>query len=352
MIAGRAWGLASPLPYYMYWGGTSSAAGVAGGCMALLREAWQKKFNGRAPSGQALKALAVLGTQPVLRRADNKSEPAHVAGFGRLYFDYALPTSSVYEIELVDETDPGLLTGEMREYTIELVKNSSFRAVLAWYDAPGERLINDLDLCLTNPDGEIIWGNHSLNENGGVDHINTVERIDIDNTMPGKYTLRVIAHNVPAGPQTFGLAIRTNRNSRKTPTPIEITEDNTLSCSISLPVSYLQGFGKRSEQALNSKGITNIGTLVETDPAKIKKILKRVTRLTLARIEILTQLLNISLPNGLDSDLTLSDLLDETCPDSLSTQQWQAIRRVLLPLLFVFDQKKWDSISLSNLWTA
>lgn len=352
IIAGRAWGLASPLPYYMYWGGTSSATGVAGGCMALLREAWQKKFSGHAPSGQALKALTVLGTRPVLRRADNKSEPAYVAGFGRLYFDDALPGSSTYEIELVDETDPGLLTGEMREYTVELKKNSTFRAVLAWYDASGERLINDLDLRLISPDGKTVFGNHSINGNDSIDRINTIESIDIDSIPPGKYTLRVIAYNVPVAPQTFGLAVRTNRGSRKTSATIEITEGNTLSCSISLPVSYLQGFGKRSEQLLNGKGIKNIGKLIETDTAKIKNILKRVTRLTLARIEILTQLLNISLPTELDPDLTLPDLLDETGPGSLSVQQWQSIRRTFLPLLFIFDQKKWDSISLSDLWTV
>ena len=236
-----------------------------------------------------------------------------------------------------------------RVFTME-VDNYTGSEIAAFAFPPCECLTG---ACLeTCPDGEIIWGNHSINDNGGVDHINTIERIDIDKILPGKYTLRVIAYNVPVGPQTFGLAIRTNRGSRKVSATVETIEGNTLSCSVSLPVSYLQGFGKRSEQVLNSKGITNIGKLIQTDPAKIKKILKRVTRLTLARIEILTQLLNISLPNGLDSDLTLSDLLDETGPDFLPAQQWRSIRRMLLPLLFVFDQKKWDSISLGNLWTV
>ncbi|MBV9110851.1 MAG: S8 family serine peptidase, partial [Gemmatimonadetes bacterium] len=146
---GTGWGLASPLPYYMYFGGTSMANAVAGGFAALVRQAWEGEL-GHAPGGAALKAILVHGARPVLRRDGKGAEPRYAAGFGRLHFDGCAPKQTDRAVRLAEDA-AGLGTGEVREYRFTLRRAGTARAVLAWYDAPGERLVNDLDLSLLTP---------------------------------------------------------------------------------------------------------------------------------------------------------------------------------------------------------
>lgn len=201
------WGLANPLPRYMYNVGTSMSTGVAGGFMAALRQAWQTRLGGSAPSGAALKALAVAGARAVLRRANTtaaEEESRGFCGFGRLALSSALPADT---LQLFD-CAPGLLTGQVDEYQVEIAQAGLFRAALAWYDAPGEALVNDLDLLLEGPDGARAWGNQPAGVAGLPDRVNTVEVIQADGLAPGAYRLTVRAINVMTGAQPYALAAR------------------------------------------------------------------------------------------------------------------------------------------------
>ncbi|MES1243870.1 MAG: S8 family serine peptidase [Acidobacteriota bacterium] len=201
VCSGRGWGLASPLPRYMYDGGTSAATGLAGGLTALVRQAWREANGGRPISGAALKAVLILGAQPVRGRAGFGRALPSEAGHGRLDVAASLPRQPGRPITIVDET-AGLKTGDERLYAVQVKAGASLRAVLCWYDAPGERLINDLDLSLLHLDGP-----------DGVmapripDRANTVEVLDAPALAAGRYLLKVSAFNVPAGPQPFALAV-------------------------------------------------------------------------------------------------------------------------------------------------
>jgi hypothetical protein len=87
------------------------------------------------------------------------------------------------------------------------------RAVLAWYDLPGERLVNDLDLTLTGPGVPApVWGNHqtgSPTTPGTPDRTNTVEVVDVSGLAGGTWELAVTGANVPQGPQPYALVVRT-----------------------------------------------------------------------------------------------------------------------------------------------
>lgn len=198
VCAGRGWGLASPLPHYMYDGGTSTSTGAAGGMAALVRQAWREANGGRPITGAALKAVLILGAQPVRGRGRFDRALPSEAGHGRLDVAASLPSQAGRPITVVDDT-VGLTTGEERLYALQVAGGASLRAVLCWYDAPGERLINDLDLTLLDPGGR---GTPPL-----ADRTNPVEVLAASGLAAGRYLLKVSAFNVPASPQPFALAV-------------------------------------------------------------------------------------------------------------------------------------------------
>jgi serine protease AprX len=193
---GLGWGLADPLPLYMFNGGTSAATGVAGGLVAVLRQAWTAEMNGVPPSGFALKALLIAGAAPMRGRGGRSTAQPHEAGHGLIDLPASLPAGT----RLLADQMAGVETGESETHTITLPTVAHLRAVLAWYDAPGEVLVNDLDLTLATAEGSVLAGRTP-------DRVNTVERVEA--ILPaGTYRLVATGHNVPAGPQPYALAIR------------------------------------------------------------------------------------------------------------------------------------------------
>ncbi|MGV8849620.1 MAG: S8 family serine peptidase [Propionibacteriaceae bacterium] len=213
--SGRGWGLADPVPSYIVDGGTSAAVAVAGGATALLRQAWRAESR-RRPAGVSLKALAILGAAVVLSRDGARPEDRRVAGYGRLDLDGALPhptDGSAVQILANATVAAGVRTGQTRRHRVMLPGPGRIRAVLAWYDLPGERLINDLDLTLTGPGVPApVWGNHQTGSPmtpGTPDRTNTVEVVDVSGLAGGTWELAVTGANVPQGPQPYALVVRT-----------------------------------------------------------------------------------------------------------------------------------------------
>jgi hypothetical protein len=202
------------LPYYSYCGGTSFAAPVVAGAVAVLRQAWRRQLK-RPPTGAALKALLLLGALPVLARSGGPAAPQD-AGFGRLDLAGSLPPRSPlarpgWTVSLRDAATQRIDTGQQRDVTLRLTQAARLRAVLCWYDEPGERLVNDLDLILIDPTGAIGHGSHGSHGSAEADSAaepdrsNPVERLDRV-LAPGRWRLRVRGHNVMAGPQRYALA--------------------------------------------------------------------------------------------------------------------------------------------------
>jgi serine protease AprX len=206
------WGLADPLPLYMYDGGTSMAAPVVTGAMALVRQAWRREWHKshRTPTGAALKALALLACVPVRARGAGWATPAEV-GFGRLDVGRTLPPSfharPGWQVSLRDAATQKVDTGQHRDITLRLSQAGRLRAVLCWIDPPGERLINDLDLSLHHADGPLLaCGACTPGISLVPDRSNPVECIDIPHLPAGRHVLRVSGFNVMDGPQRYALA--------------------------------------------------------------------------------------------------------------------------------------------------
>ena len=360
----KGWGLASPLPHYMYLGGTSIATGAAGGFTALLREAWQRELGGRAPSGPALKALAILGAQPVSKRGQNAPEPRWVAGFGRMTLQESIPCEDGPRISLLDESDPGLLTGEARRITVSTPVDGPFKAVLAWYDAPGEALINDLNLSLSGDGDAEVWGNHAVGETGAPDRTNNVEVIEIGNLRAGLHTLEVLAHNIPVPPQPFALAIRSTAGTvvsgthasdavpvppaPSPPPPIDETPSDAED-AVPVLVASIAGIGSASAKRFGEAGILTVDDLLRAEPHALTAASGNQYPLVAPKIELLKHLRRTGLPEGIGPELPLSAVASEAPPEGVSVASWSSGRPQLLPLLLIFDQSRWRSIRIGHL---
>jgi len=172
--------------------GTSMAAAVAGGAAALLREFFLKEFNLRYPSAALMKAALVNGAQPL---PDNTG-----AGFGKLDICNTVLALKEKSFLFDDEQNP-LRQGQVRTYDYTVTdEGEPFVATLAWTDpeaVPGAAaaLVNDLDLTVTGPDGEVCFGNDSFNKGykGLKDNKNNIEQVFVSAPKPGIYKIEVKA---------------------------------------------------------------------------------------------------------------------------------------------------------------
>ena len=143
-------------------------------------------------------------------------EDPRVCGFGRVDVDGSLPhPGDGGEVRIVENAtrSRAVRTGTERTFRLRVADGGRLRAALCWYDEPGERLVNDLDLTLTGPaPAPPVLGNHDPvhpERPGAPDRVNTVEVVDVDGLAGGTWVLTVRGENVPQGPQPFALVVRT-----------------------------------------------------------------------------------------------------------------------------------------------
>ena len=92
------------------------------------------------------------------------------------------------------------------------------KVTLVWDDPGGTvissvHLINDLDLVLISPDESsyLPWVLDAANPADpaitGIDRVNNIETVEIDNPETGTWKVRVRGYNIPEGPQKYSLII-------------------------------------------------------------------------------------------------------------------------------------------------
>ena len=240
--------------------GTSMAAPTVAGGAALMRqyfaEGWYPRGSARSgdrlnPLAATLKAAVVNSTSELINSFIGETRlPSYITGWGRMYLDRDLyfPGDSRRQRVFERSHGSGLATGEVHEYAIEHVAaGQPLRATLAWFDAasiPGVEypLVNDLDLEVIGPNGEVFRGNAfgddvscqtqacydpcaaplpqrpfnstiSVADFGTRDARNTVEAVRILAPVPGRYVLRVTGFAVPGNDrlgsdrQGYGLVV-------------------------------------------------------------------------------------------------------------------------------------------------
>ncbi|OJW14431.1 S8 family peptidase [Mucilaginibacter sp. 44-25] len=188
--------------------GTSGAAALVTGSVALLKQTYQSKYHQSAPSA-LIKSI-------LINTADDIGNPNvdFKTGFGKLNALEALRSLNAGDFK----TD-ALTQGLVASYQITVPANAStFKATLAWADPAAElnapaALVNDLDLSITGPDGKTYqpWvlstypSADSLRAPAktGRDSLNNVEQVTLQSPKAGVYTINIYARRIKNSKQPF-----------------------------------------------------------------------------------------------------------------------------------------------------
>jgi len=200
---------------YAYWGGTSMAAPLVSGCAALIRQ-YYVTARSHLPSAALLKASIINSTRWLTGRdsVEGFGEPPNYhQGFGAVWLPAAIPNAFDPTLRLEfhdnwqDTAQHFTATGLRKRFTINVNAGRPLRFTLAYTDAPGRALQNNLQLFVETPDGQLLFGNMRLPRgNNRPDTVNNVERIVIDTPVAGPYLVKIDAANIFM-PQDFALVV-------------------------------------------------------------------------------------------------------------------------------------------------
>ena len=224
--------------YYLEYTGTSMATPNAAGAAVMVREYLEEIAQRPSPQGALVKALLILGAEDVgARDIPNDDE-----GWGRLNLRNTLAPTTGQGI-WVDDRSVLSGTGNSKTYTFNISQgNSRFKTVLAWSDERGSpfsntQLVNNLDIEVTNPSGDVFLGNDFANgrstTNGVSDNINNVEVVMVDNAEIGIWTVKVKdALHGGSRAQPFALAVMGHGVNDLRPDPVVLEEEFAMSVTI------------------------------------------------------------------------------------------------------------------------
>jgi subtilisin family serine protease len=197
-----AWGAYPPNKKYFHMGGTSMATPLTAGAAALIREFLRNERGIANPTAALVKAVLIAGAQRLPGTAPAGTIADNHQGFGRVNLDRSVKTP------LVTLEGSKLSTGNKNSFTFSVPSaGRTLRLVLAYTDAPGARLVNNLNLVVTDPFGKRFVGNQgSASGVLTLDTTNNVEVMQVTSARKGTWNVDVIASNVPHGPQDFAVA--------------------------------------------------------------------------------------------------------------------------------------------------
>ncbi|MFC9504748.1 S8 family serine peptidase [Streptomyces sp. NPDC057002] len=201
---------ASADPRFHFLSGTSMAAPLVAGCVAVLRETLVRNGTPR-PSAALVKAMLINGAVELPGQyipSEAGPSPNNDSGFGRvdLSRSVVLPgdgrRSGFHEGGPLDQGEQELLRMEIPER--DGGPEPTFKVTLVWTDPPGAALQNDLDLVVRTADGRERHGN--MGTSAGFDRTNNVEQVQWDDIPAGEVTVVVRAHRITRFPQPYAFA--------------------------------------------------------------------------------------------------------------------------------------------------
>lgn len=187
-------------PSYMTLSGSSMATPVVAGASAMARQYLREEIGIPSPRSDFIKALLVNGADDL----GIPDIPNNREGWGQLNLSNSLfPTTGEANLSVFYDFERQIIPGHSFIYTFDISGDFGFDATLAWNDREGSvsadqnasRLVSDLDLIITAPDGSIYLGNHftdGLSSTGGSsDQVNNIERVRLDVAQSGVWTVQI-----------------------------------------------------------------------------------------------------------------------------------------------------------------
>jgi len=213
-----------------YWTsnfGTSQSCPMVSGVAALLIQRY-RQLNNSEPGASLLRAMICNSAKDL-----ENSYIDYKTGFGRINGIAAVKTieENRYKTNEIEQA-------QTQNYTISVPSNSlRLRVLIAWTDLAGgyvadpngtnPALVNDLDLKIIAPDGSIFlpWildkNNPSALAVRGMDRLNNIEQITIDNPKNGTYQIQVNGFALPIEKkQAYSLVWQVDKPSIELQNPV------------------------------------------------------------------------------------------------------------------------------------
>lgn len=196
---------------YQVGGGTSAASPGIAGILTQLYQAYKSLNGNQNPDAALIKASLLNSAEDI-----GNPGPDYTYGWGRVNALRALRTIEDGRYILDSISNAGVNT-----HTITVPAGvNQMRVMVYWNDPEGtalasKALVNDLDITLSDPSSAVFnpWilnptpNAITLNDPAvrGVDTLNNMEQVTIDNPSAGVYTLNVNGTSIPLGPQQYYL---------------------------------------------------------------------------------------------------------------------------------------------------
>ena len=192
-----------------YWNatGTSMATPSVVGTMALMYERYRELNGGANPQGALMKVIACNTAEDL-----GNAGPDFTYGYGLINAMRAIEV-----IEADQFTSGSLEHGQTNTQQIDVPNGvAQVKIMLYWHDKEFEldgdkALVNDLDLEVSAPTGShylpwVLDPDPARVEDlavRGVDRLNNIEQVTIDQPAAGSYTIDIKGFEVPVGPQEY-----------------------------------------------------------------------------------------------------------------------------------------------------
>lgn len=202
-----------PDPKWFYDAGTSMAAPLVAGCVAVIRETLVKHGVPK-PTAALIKALLINGAKDLPGQyipSEAGRSPNNSSGFGLVDLKNSIILPGSRDNAGFLEGGP-LTQGKEKTFTInipdELQSARELKISLVWSDPPGTKLQNDLNLIVIAADGAERHGN--MGASSGFDDANNVEQISWARIPPGTAKVVVRAFRITKLPQPFAVVWKLN----------------------------------------------------------------------------------------------------------------------------------------------
>jgi hypothetical protein len=184
---------------YFYQGGTSQAGPHVSGAAAVFVQYWRATHGGVTPSPALVKAALINSATDMDDGLTTDAVPNNDEGWGRV--DLPAIIGSPRDYDFTDQTTRLTNGGAFEKRILVGSSTEPLRITLVYTDVPGLpaaaiALVNDLDLEVISPTGQIYRGNRfadgeSIADAPLPDTINNVEAVQLFSPVPGEYLIRV-----------------------------------------------------------------------------------------------------------------------------------------------------------------